>query len=67
MANPPVALYVGSQRPNPCAISLHGIFVGANDIPRRAIAAVDVEAVAIALELILLLAKELLVRSQVGA
>jgi hypothetical protein len=61
----PVTLDVRFDRPYPCTIGPDPVFVGSNHIPRSAMAAVDVQAVAVALQLMLFLAKPLFVGPQV--
>jgi len=63
----PVALYVSSEGPDPRTVPPDCLFVSADDVARRMVAAVNVQAVTITLQLRLFLAKALLVRTQVGA
>jgi hypothetical protein len=64
-ANSPVTLDVRFQRPNARAIDSYPVFVGPDYVPGRAIAPVNVQTVAVALQLILFSPKALFVGPQV--
>jgi hypothetical protein len=56
-ANSPVALDVRFDRPYPRAIGPDPVFIGSNHIPWGAMPAINVQAITVALELALFLAK----------